>query len=137
MFLFHCRSKNTFFKPTEDFEITGQVGNVCFLQGLVFFKGKWLLYYGTADSKIAVAEAVSYSYGAISLEFYDEEEEEDLTESEEYLLHLSEGDEVIDETNEDLLKERIFRKIKMKLQRDQEKKSKRKISKLKPRDTEL
>jgi hypothetical protein len=38
------------------------VGNVCFLEGLVFFKNKWLLYYGTADSKIAVAEASLYDY---------------------------------------------------------------------------
>jgi hypothetical protein len=29
---------------------------------MVFFKGKWLLYYGTADSKIAVAEASMYDY---------------------------------------------------------------------------
>jgi hypothetical protein len=25
------------------------------VEGLVFFRGKWLLYFGTADSKIAVA----------------------------------------------------------------------------------
>jgi len=56
------RTSEPFFKPTEPFEITGQVGNVCFLEGLVFFKGKWLLYYGTADSKIAVAEANIYDY---------------------------------------------------------------------------
>ena len=49
------RLQSTFFKPEKPYEITGQVNNVCFLQGLVFFKGKWLLYYGTADSKIAVA----------------------------------------------------------------------------------
>lgn len=45
-----------------DFEITGQVGNVCFLEGLVFLRNKWMLYYGTADSKIAVAEATNYDY---------------------------------------------------------------------------
>jgi predicted GH43/DUF377 family glycosyl hydrolase len=28
---------------------------VCFVEGLVPFKGKWFLYYGTADSKIAVS----------------------------------------------------------------------------------
>jgi predicted GH43/DUF377 family glycosyl hydrolase len=28
------------------------------VEGLAFFKNKWLLYYGTADSKIAVAESV-------------------------------------------------------------------------------
>lgn len=59
------RTNNTFFKPTEAFEITGQVGNVCFLEGMVYFKGKWLLYYGTADSKIAVAEALMYDYRGV------------------------------------------------------------------------
>jgi predicted GH43/DUF377 family glycosyl hydrolase len=49
------RTENYFFKPEKDYEITGQVGNVCFLEGLVPFQNKWFLYYGTADSKIAVA----------------------------------------------------------------------------------
>ncbi len=49
------RSENYFFTPDKNYEITGQVNNVCFLEGLVNFKGKWYLYYGTADSKIAVA----------------------------------------------------------------------------------
>jgi len=49
------RSENYFFKPDKPYEITGQVNNVCFVEGLVNFKGKWFLYYGTADSKIAVA----------------------------------------------------------------------------------
>ena len=60
------RSNVPFFVPSESFEITGQVGNVCFLEGLVYFKDKWLLYYGTADSKIAVAEAVGYSYNGVA-----------------------------------------------------------------------
>jgi predicted GH43/DUF377 family glycosyl hydrolase len=49
------RSEENFFHPDKPYEITGQVNNVCFLEGLVFFKGKWFLYYGTADSKIAMA----------------------------------------------------------------------------------
>lgn len=49
------RCNENFFHPDKPYEITGQVNNVCFLEGLVFFKGKWFLYYGTADSKIAVA----------------------------------------------------------------------------------
>lgn len=49
------RTDENFFKPSEPYEITGQVNNVCFLEGLVHFKDKWFLYYGTADSKIAVA----------------------------------------------------------------------------------
>ncbi|MDQ6609154.1 MAG: glycoside hydrolase family 130 protein [Bacteroidota bacterium] len=49
------RSDVNFFKPDKPYEITGQVNNVCFLEGLVYFKNNWFLYYGTADSKIAVA----------------------------------------------------------------------------------
>lgn len=49
------RTGNYFFKPEKPYEITGQVNNVCFIEGLVHFEGKWFLYYGTADSKIAVA----------------------------------------------------------------------------------
>ena len=51
------RSRDYFLKPEREYEITGQIGNVCFLEGLVHFKRRWLLYYGTADSKIAVASA--------------------------------------------------------------------------------
>ncbi|MGN6440061.1 MAG: glycoside hydrolase family 130 protein [Agriterribacter sp.] len=49
------RCDNYFIKPDKPYEITGQVNNVCFLEGLVPFNGRWYLYYGTADSKIAVA----------------------------------------------------------------------------------
>ena len=44
-----------FMKPDKPYEITGQVNEVCFLEGLALFKHQWFLYYGTADSKIAVA----------------------------------------------------------------------------------
>ncbi len=44
-----------FMRPEKAYETTGQVNQVVFLEGLAHFKGKWLLYYGTADSKIAVA----------------------------------------------------------------------------------
>lgn len=44
-----------FLRPDKPYEITGQVAHVCFIEGLAFFKNKWYLYYGTADSKIAVA----------------------------------------------------------------------------------
>lgn len=50
-----ARTDENFFRPEKPYEITGQVNNVSFLEGLVFFKEKWFLYYGTADSKIAVA----------------------------------------------------------------------------------
>jgi predicted GH43/DUF377 family glycosyl hydrolase len=49
------RLDSYFMKPDKPYEIMGQVNEVCFLEGLVRFKGKWFLYYGTADSKIAVA----------------------------------------------------------------------------------
>jgi predicted GH43/DUF377 family glycosyl hydrolase len=49
------RLDKTFFEPNKPYEVDGQVNLVCFLEGLVFFKGKWFMYYGTADSKIAVA----------------------------------------------------------------------------------
>jgi predicted GH43/DUF377 family glycosyl hydrolase len=49
------RLDNYFMKPDKPYEVTGQVNEVCFLEGLALFKGKWFLYYGTADSKIAVA----------------------------------------------------------------------------------
>lgn len=49
------RMDTYFMKPDKPYEITGQVNQVCFVEGLVQYKGKWFLYYGTADSKIAVA----------------------------------------------------------------------------------
>lgn len=49
------RTQSYFIYPDKDYELVGEVNNVCFVQGLVFFKNKWFLYYGTADSKIAVA----------------------------------------------------------------------------------
>ncbi len=49
------RLNHYFIYPDKPFEITGEVNNVCFVEGLVNFRDKWFLYYGTADSKIAVA----------------------------------------------------------------------------------
>jgi predicted GH43/DUF377 family glycosyl hydrolase len=49
------RLGKNFMKPEKSYETTGQVNQVCFLEGMVPFNGKWFLYYGTADSKIAVA----------------------------------------------------------------------------------
>lgn len=49
------RSDSYFIKPEKDYERLGEVNEVCFVEGLVYFKDKWFLYYGTADSKIAVA----------------------------------------------------------------------------------
>ncbi|MGB8262025.1 MAG: glycoside hydrolase family 130 protein [Terracidiphilus sp.] len=45
-------------KPELPYEKTGQyAAGTTFAEGLVFFHGKWLLYYGCADSLVAVAEA--------------------------------------------------------------------------------
>jgi predicted GH43/DUF377 family glycosyl hydrolase len=50
-----ARSNQHFLHPEKAYEKKGQVNNVCFLEGMVWWKDQWLLYYGTADSKIAVA----------------------------------------------------------------------------------
>jgi len=49
------RLDNYFMRPDKPYEVTGQVNEVCFLEGLAWFREKWFMYYGTADSKIAVA----------------------------------------------------------------------------------
>ncbi|MGV3589677.1 MAG: glycoside hydrolase family 130 protein [Adhaeribacter sp.] len=49
------RTNTNFIKPDKPYEKIGEVNEVCFVEGLVHFKNKWFLYYGTADSKIAVA----------------------------------------------------------------------------------
>lgn len=49
------RMDNWFLRPEKKYELTGEVNNVCFAEGLADYKNKWWLYYGTADSKIAVA----------------------------------------------------------------------------------
>lgn len=51
------RLDENFIHPDKPYEQTGEVNEVCFVEGLVFFKDRWFLYYGTADSKIAVAVA--------------------------------------------------------------------------------
>ncbi len=49
------RTNQAFIWPDKDYERVGEVNEVCFVEGLVHFQGNWFLYYGTADSKIAVA----------------------------------------------------------------------------------
>ncbi len=49
------RLEKNFLRPDKPYEITGQINQVCFVEGLVHFRGKWFLYFGTADSKIALA----------------------------------------------------------------------------------
>lgn len=43
--------------PDQKNELTGQVNKVVFCEGIVQFKGKWLLYYGQGDSELGVAVA--------------------------------------------------------------------------------
>ena len=52
------RSDKPVLKPEMPFEKTGQyTAGTTFAEGLVFFQGKWFLYYGAADSMAAVAMA--------------------------------------------------------------------------------
>lgn len=45
-----------FMRPIADFEKSGQyVDGTVFIQGLVYYKAKWYLYYGCADSKVGVS----------------------------------------------------------------------------------
>jgi predicted GH43/DUF377 family glycosyl hydrolase len=50
-----ARTDSPFFEPTPELEVEGQVPNVVFIEGLAQFQGRWLLYYGMADSRIGVA----------------------------------------------------------------------------------
>ena len=52
-----ARLDEPFLRPELPFEITGQVNHVVFVEALAFFKNKFFLYYGTADSRIAAAVA--------------------------------------------------------------------------------
>ena len=50
------RSDTCLLRPTLPHELTGQYkSGTTFSEGLVFFKSRWFLYYGTADSFVGVA----------------------------------------------------------------------------------
>lgn len=50
------RLDEPFFVPEASFEKSGQYpAGTVFIEGLVFYKGCWFLYYGCADSRVAVA----------------------------------------------------------------------------------
>jgi len=50
------RLDKPFFIPQESFEKSGQYpAGTVFMEGLVYFRNKWFLYYGCADSRVAVA----------------------------------------------------------------------------------
>ncbi len=45
-----------FLRPMEPFEKSGQyIAGTVFVEGLVYFKKKWFMYYGCADSRVGVA----------------------------------------------------------------------------------
>ncbi len=51
-----ARADEPFIKPTEEYEKTGQYKEgTTFTEALIRFKGRWFLYYGTADSRVGVA----------------------------------------------------------------------------------
>ena len=51
-----ARADEPFIRPTEPYEKTGQYKEgTTFTEAMIPFKGKWLLYYGTADSRVGVA----------------------------------------------------------------------------------
>ncbi len=51
-----ARLETPFICPDLPHEITGQYkAGTTFIEGLVFFKDKWFLYYGTADSMVGLA----------------------------------------------------------------------------------
>jgi predicted GH43/DUF377 family glycosyl hydrolase len=51
-----ARSDEPFIEPSEPYERSGQYAEgTTFVEGLVRFKGRWFLYYGTADSRVGVA----------------------------------------------------------------------------------
>lgn len=53
---FLSRLDKPFLIPTADFEKSGQYpAGTVFIEGMAYFKNKWFLYYGCADSRVAVA----------------------------------------------------------------------------------
>jgi len=54
-YLIRDRTDTYLIRPDKPYEKLGEVNEVCFVEGLIFFQDRWFLYYGTADSKIAVA----------------------------------------------------------------------------------
>lgn len=51
-----ARLDEPFLRPTEPFEKSGQYKDgTVFIEGMAYFKNKWFLYYGCADSRVGVA----------------------------------------------------------------------------------
>lgn len=54
-----ARSDDPVFSPEKDWEETGQVPNVVFVEGMVERGGRYFFYYGGADKYVGVAEATA------------------------------------------------------------------------------
>ena len=50
-----ARCQKSFLIPDSDKEKIGQTNNVNFLESLIYFQGKWIMYYGMADSFVGMA----------------------------------------------------------------------------------
>ena len=51
-----ARSNRALLTAEREYEKKGETPNICFLTGMVWDDGRWLLYYGAGDARIAVAE---------------------------------------------------------------------------------
>ena len=54
-----ARLTTPFLVPETPEEVAGQVNNVVFVEGLVAYKGEWLLYYGQGDAGVGVLHGES------------------------------------------------------------------------------
>ncbi|KAJ5629129.1 hypothetical protein N7528_002786 [Penicillium herquei] len=53
-----ARLETPLLQPTSVHEVTGQVDNVVFTEGLVQYHGKWFMYFGQGDAFLGVATAL-------------------------------------------------------------------------------
>ncbi len=51
------RSNESVFQPEKEWELTGQVPNVVFVEGAVVRHGRYIFYYGAGDKNVGVAQA--------------------------------------------------------------------------------
>jgi predicted GH43/DUF377 family glycosyl hydrolase len=51
------RTDQPVFAPEKEWEITGQVPNVVFVEGAVVQRGRYFFYYGAGDKHVGVVEA--------------------------------------------------------------------------------
>ena len=50
-----ARMSEPWLRPQSFEDLHGLISNVTFVEGIVFFKGRWLAYYGQSDTTLAVA----------------------------------------------------------------------------------